>query len=96
MPTGRVARLGMWMLESTLDGTASPDRHLENLISRIPCEPAAWREIVEGFECDIFFGADLNDLNGAFAVSAAWVSALAERGVSLAFDLYVVLDDEKS
>jgi hypothetical protein len=81
-------RTGVWYL-------ALPDRSewelgdaIQTLLARIPASASTVRQLSAQYGGEIFCGLFLEQYNRGCAIDANIVSALAERGLALDFDIY--------
>jgi hypothetical protein len=88
----REARTGSWVLDSDDARSVRLDEQIVNLLARVTRDLAAWEEITERYKADLFCGLFLEEENRACRLSAEVLHRLAERGLSIGFDIYVVFD----
>jgi hypothetical protein len=88
----REARTGSWILESDDERSMRLDEQIVNLLARVTRDLAAWEELTERYKADLFCGLFLEEENRACRLSAEVMRRLAERGLSIGFDIYAVFD----
>jgi Domain of unknown function (DUF4279) len=79
---------GSWRLKSTLPESAALDDHLSNVLDRVSSDLAVWRELTNRYRADVFCGLFLDSFNRGTALSASSCKALADRGLTVSFDIY--------
>ena len=89
----REARTGSWLLNSDDERSVSLDAQIVNLLARVAGDLAAWEELTEKYKADLFCGLFLEEGNRACRLSAEVLRRLAERRLSIGFDIYAVFDD---
>jgi hypothetical protein len=83
-----VAKTGSWILKGDVPETENPDTQIVALLDRVTENPEVWKSLVSQFKVDIFCGVFLDAMNRGFPLSAKTISALAERGLEIGFDIY--------
>ena len=84
----RVAETGIWNRTAPDCEPGDLDRQITDLLSQMTADLAVWRELSARFRCEMFCGLFLADGNEGIVLSAATLHLLAERGLSLDFDVY--------
>jgi hypothetical protein len=86
----REARAGSWLLNSDDERGVRLDEQIVNLLARVTGDLAAWEALTEKYKADLFCGLFLDEENRACRLSAEVLHRLAERRLSIGFDIYVV------
>ena len=81
-----VARSGSWLLNAGAPGNLNTQ--IEALLTKLPNDPAIWRELSEHYECDVFCGLFMQDGNEGTELSPQVMAMLGLRGLRLDLDLY--------
>lgn len=89
---GRTSEMGMWQVDSGLGRDRPLVEHLRAILAATTEDLAAWKQLSSEFECDLFLGGTVADLNSWIVLPHDVMKALGDRGVELVFDLYV--DDQ--
>jgi hypothetical protein len=84
----RQARTGSWLLKSRLDRNTDLAKQIEALLNLVTSDVAVWRKLTERYSVDLFCGVFLDADNRGFDLSPHLVLRLAERGLSIGFDIY--------
>ena len=85
---GRVARTGMWLLESRSGAEKEPDSQVSDLLNRLNVDLAAWRELRGTVTCDLYLGVFQNDGDAFFEFKPETLRLLGEYGFALCFSIY--------
>lgn len=91
----RIARTGSWQLKSDTDRNVELEEQIDRLLSRVTAEPLIWASLIERYDVDLFCGLFLEDENREFALSAAVLQEVAERKLSIRFDVYAVFEERE-
>jgi hypothetical protein len=89
------ARTGSWSLKSQLGPKSPLDQKIETLLDRVTSEATVWRNLTARYSVDLFCGVFLDAMNRSFELPAPLVARLAERGLSIVFDLYGPTSEEE-
>lgn len=84
----RTRRIGCWQLRSRERVPEDLPGQIEELLSRLPEDPAAWATLRSRFEIHMFCGVFMSTSNDGVIFPAALLGALAARGIELQLDLY--------
>ena len=84
------AEHGGWHLK--VDSTDELEAVLAGLLETLPNDLAIWQELAERYQMDLFCGIwfEAERLNGGFGLSPDLMHALAERDLTIGFDIYFV------
>jgi hypothetical protein len=82
----------MWMLELRL--AKSLEDQLAQLMTLVAVDVAVWRSVVDGFDVDVYCGVYLQSDNEGIEIAPEMLAWLAERSLSVGFDIYFDPDDE--
>jgi hypothetical protein len=86
----RVVREGFWCLSSTRSNLEIED-HVSILLARVSDNLEIWRDLSTRFRIEIFCGLFLDAENRGFELPPQLMRQLAERGISIGFDIYAPL-----
>lgn len=82
------ARTGSWILKSRLDKSTDLAEQIEALLDLVTSDLDVWRKMTARYSADLFCGVFLDADNRGFDLPAQLVLRLAERGLSIGFDIY--------
>lgn len=88
----REARTGSWLLNSDDGRGVRLDEQIMNLLDRVTGDLAVWEELTEKYKADLFCGLFLEEENRACRLPAEVLRRLAERRLSIGFDIYAVCE----
>jgi hypothetical protein len=83
-----VRKVGLWRLKATDRVPEDIDVQIRDLLSGLTQDLATWRVLSEAYEVDLFCGLFMDDSNEGLELSSGSLTALADRGVKLGFDIY--------
>jgi hypothetical protein len=83
---------GRWSISSSLPEHTSINEHVQHLLGRVSADPAIWNRLAI-YRSDIFLGLFLDSDMEGDSLSPESARMLAERGVSLEFDIYSKCED---
>lgn len=86
---GHTSKMGMWQIDSGLEMGRPLVEHLRAILTATTDDLTAWKQLSSKFECDVFVGGTVADLNTWIVLPPDVMKALGDRQVELAFDLYV-------
>lgn len=81
-------RTGAWIL--TIEGRAprGPNELIDELLARFPVDAVFWRALTERYRVSVRVGIHAGGWNRGFDLPLGTVTALAQRGIGVGFDLY--------
>src|SRR5262249_25747193 len=79
---------GGWFLRAEKRRPGDLGGQIEEIFSKLTPEISVWRELVNRYRSDLFVGLFLEESNEGIELSGRSLSLLADRGVSLALDIY--------
>jgi Domain of unknown function (DUF4279) len=85
--SSRVAREGLWCVSSTRSNLDIED-HLTILLSQLTSDLEVWRRLTTKFRAEFFCGLFLDARNRGFELPVPLLRQLADRGISIGFDIY--------
>ena len=83
-----IRKTGMWRLEVPDCEPEDLDGQVIKLLAGLTTDLAVWRDLSERCEVDLFCGLFMNESNEGLSLSPSTLSALADRGIELALDVY--------
>lgn len=89
---GRPALTGSWHLRSDENESASLEIHITGLLRRVSDDLAVWSRLTANYKSDLFCGLFLADWNRGLTLSEGVLRMVAERGLSINFDIYANLE----
>ncbi len=84
----RIAKFGMWRVEATDKHPGDEEAQIKEILDQLSNDLSAGRKITEEYECDMFFGLFLEDLNEGYSLKPSTLLALGSRGIDLKLDIY--------
>lgn len=89
-PSGRIrtAKTGIWNRSVADCDPGDLDRQIADLLSQMTGDLGVWKNLATRFHCEVFCGLFMNEINEGFSISADTLTFLAERDLSIDFDLY--------
>jgi len=87
-------RTGAWIL--TVEGRAprGPNELIDELLERFPVDALFWQSLTERYQVSVQVGIHTGGWNQGFDLPPGTVTALAQRGIGIGFDLYFYGDDD--
>jgi hypothetical protein len=88
--TGRALtrKTGMWMIRVEPCEPERLNAQIAELLDSVAASSETWRKLHEQFEIDVFCGLFLDGGNEGVSLEPAILSALAERNLTIGFDIY--------
>jgi hypothetical protein len=83
----RVVRQGFWGLATSRSNLAIED-HVAVLVAKLTSDLGTWRSLAARYRAEIFCGLFLNARNRGFELTAQSLRQLADRGITIGFDIY--------
>lgn len=84
---------GAWLLTVEGMAPAGPDEVVQQLLGRLPDDPAIWAQLAAKHTVRVTFGIFVGAWNRGFELSPAAVRQLAVLGVPIGFDIYADADE---
>jgi hypothetical protein len=91
----RIAHTGSWLLKSDEDQDVELNEQILKLLGRVSDDLSVWEGLASKYDVDLFCGLFLDMENRECWLSAETMLRLAERGLSIGFDIYAVFADEE-
>ena|SRR5689334_3702103 len=82
------ARTGNWTFGGDWRSPPNIDEQIAELLSALPSDLNVWGELTSRFDCWLTVGAYLKDWTGGLTLAPVTLKLLAERHLSIDFDLY--------
>jgi hypothetical protein len=84
----RIARLGMWSLESADREPEALDQQIQEILGNLTGDLATWQALCGKYRIDLFCGLFMGSRNEGLTISANSLFALGQRGIQLGLDVY--------
>jgi hypothetical protein len=84
----RIARMGMWRLQSTDREPENLDGQIEEILNRVTGDIENWKALTRRFRVELFCGLFMGSGNEGMSISPGALFALGQRGIELALDIY--------
>jgi len=93
--TGRetIAKTGAWILQAERREPGDLNAQVDEILSSLTHDTTTWLELSTKYQPDLFLGLFLKGPNEGIELSSKSVSTLAERGISIGFDIYSAFED---
>lgn len=88
--TDQTTRTGSWLLASQRQSKSSLEEQINALFDRLTDDLAVWRELTGRYRADLFCGLWSEAWNRGVSLSPELIARIAERGLSIGFDVYFV------
>jgi hypothetical protein len=79
---------GAWLLSVEGKSPTEPEELLNQLLEKLPMDPAVWRNLRARFTVQLGFGLFLDAWNRGFDLSPATLERVSQLGASLDFNIY--------
>jgi len=94
--TCRIAKSGMWCLNSVDREPENLDGQIEEILSKLSTSEDIWNGISNRFKVDLFCGLFLGSSNEGLSISPKSLAALGLRGIELDLDIYGSSNEEET
>ena len=84
----RTAKVGMWRLRATETTTGDLDAQVQEILSQLTDDTAAWNRLASQYDIDLFCGLFMEKENEGVGISASTLRELGARGIELSLDIY--------
>lgn len=84
------SRTGSWLLAGERQSKSSLEAQINSLLDRLTDDLDVWRDLTGRYKADLFCGLWSEAWNRGVALSPQLVARIAERGLSIGFDVYFV------
>ena len=92
----RVARSGMWTLESSDRKPEDLNSQIHEILSRMTDDISVWQRLTKRFRVDLFCGLWLTGSEGGLTLSPQTLAAVGARGIELGLCIYGDHENETS
>ena len=89
-----VQRTGVWWVQVGDTREWLLEDAINALFGRLPSDLAVWRELARNYELRLSCGLHIEDWNRGCELSPALLLRIAERGLTLDFDIYCSVEDQ--
>jgi hypothetical protein len=83
----RIARTGSWLLDYPVSANATVGEAIEALLTGLPADPSVWAALTARFTVDLICDVSVNCVNRGFELPPELLGLLAQRGITLGFDI---------
>ena len=84
----RIARTGSWLLDHPVNDKATIGEAIHALLLNLPDDRSVWASLTSRFSVDLICSLTVRCVNRGFELPPAVLALVAERGVTLGFDIY--------
>lgn len=84
----RIARTGMWSLQSEDQQPENLDGQIADILSRLPANTEIWQTLARSFRLDLFCGLFMSRQNEGLSISPTSMLSLGQRAIQLSLDVY--------
>lgn len=85
---------GAWVLEVRGFPPRTADILLEEILQKVPADPALWSELGKKYDVQLRFGIHMSGWNKGLSLSSRLIERLSHLNASLEFDIYTYKEDE--
>jgi len=89
----RTARSGGWRLRAERREPGDFDAQISEILDQLTDDMSIWQNLTSRFQADVFCGLFMEEGNGGISLSNETLRRLAERGLTIDFDIYDSSDD---
>ena len=89
----KIPDIGKWYLKS-IAHIENLDSALESFLKKLPNDPKIWNNLTKKYETFIEITGYQNSWNHTYAISSKTLTLLANRNLSLSFDIYNAYIDD--
>jgi len=84
----RTARRGGWWLRAERREPGDFDAQISEILDQLTDDMSIWQDLTSRFRADVFCGLFMKEGNEGFNLSNETLQRLAERGLTIDFDIY--------
>ncbi|MEL7151200.1 MAG: DUF4279 domain-containing protein [Pseudomonadota bacterium] len=89
----RTARSGGWRLRAERREPGDFDAQISEILDQLTNDRSIWQNLTSRFQADVFCGLFMEEGNEGISLSNETLRRLAERGLTIDFDIYDSSDD---
>mmetsp|Transcript_29352 Transcript_29352/g.57150 ORF Transcript_29352/g.57150 Transcript_29352/m.57150 type:complete len:139 (-) Transcript_29352:512-928(-) len=89
----RIARSGGWRLKAERREPGDFDAQISEILDQLTDDMSIWQDLTSRFRADVFCGLFMKEGNEGISLSNETLQRLAERGLTIDFDIYDSSDD---
>ena len=93
--SARIAKTGLWNLESSDQQPADLDLQIREVLSRTTSNIEVWRSLSKKYRVSMSCGLFVQDWNQQLNISPESLEALGIRGIQLELDIYEGCEEER-
>lgn len=79
---------GLWLIRIPASEPESLDAQIRELLESVSDSPDTWKALHDRYRLDVFCGLFLNEGNEGLELEPSTLAALAERKLTIGFDIY--------
>jgi Domain of unknown function (DUF4279) len=84
----RIARTGSWLLDWPVGTDATISEAIHALLGSLPADPEVWASLTSRYAVDLICDLTVRSVNRGFELPPELLSLLAQRGITLGFDIF--------
>lgn len=84
----RMARSGGWRLSAERREPGDLDAQISEVLGQLTDDMSIWQDLTSRFRADVFCGLFMEEGNEGISLSNETLQRLAERGLTIDFDIY--------
>ncbi|WP_411825403.1 DUF4279 domain-containing protein [Luteolibacter sp. AS25] len=92
----RTLKSGMWQLKTQDCQPENINGQIREILERLTDDMAIWESLASQYHVDLFCGLFMNCSNEGLDFTAGSLSALGERGIKIALNIYAPSQDEQN
>ena len=89
----RIARSGGWRLSAERREPGDLDNQISEILNQLTDDINIWQNLTSRYRADIFCGMFMKEGNEGISLSSETLQRLAERGLTIDFDIYDSSED---
>ncbi len=89
----RTARSGGWRLSAERREPGDLDAQISEVLGQLTDDMSIWQDLTSRFRADVFCGLFMEEGNEGISLSNETLQRLAERGLTIDFDIYDSSDE---
>lgn len=89
----RMARSGGWRLSAERREPGDLDAQISEVLGQLTDDMSIWQDLTSRFRADVFCGLFMEEGNEGISLSNETLQRLAERGLTIDFDIYGSSDE---
>ncbi|GLK57069.1 hypothetical protein JOD31_003102 [Methylopila capsulata] len=81
-------RTGRWQLQADVRVPGDLNGQLKEIFAKLVCDIDVWKRVTTHYECDVFCGLFMSEVNEGIELDPSILLMLGSRGIQLGLDIY--------